>query len=159
MNLSLSGINIFLDSIVRKYNFLVNLLLLLFGVYLVSIFQIYLLQVFPNLITIKKSIEFIAVGYLWIGGIAFDIMSLVMFTLPSLFLKKHMSPLPIGIAFYMLSLPYGFPCIFLNYQLLPIPLQSLIKVFEFVMIISFHTLCIWILPHWVDLYVRKANKK
>jgi hypothetical protein len=138
---------------------LVNFLLLLIAIYLSSISQLFLFDLFPNLISIKKSSEFVTIGNLWIGGIALDIMSLVMFTLPSLFLKKYMSPLPIGIAFYILSLPYGFPCIFLNYQLLPIPLQSLIKVFEFILIMSFHALCIWIVPQWVDRYVHQANKK
>jgi hypothetical protein len=149
---------------VNKSKFRLNFLLLIIGIYLVSISQLYLLQIFPNLIAIKKSMNFMAIGYLWIGylwigGIFFDLISLLMFTLPSLVLKKHMSPLPIGIAFYMLSLPYGFLCIFLNYQLLPIPVQSLVKVFEFMLIISFHILCIWILPHWVDLYVQKSSKK
>jgi hypothetical protein len=144
---------------VNKRKFWLNFLLLLVVIYLVSISQLYLLQIFPNLIVIKKSMNFMAIGYLWIGGIFFDLISFLMLTLPSLFLKKHMSPLPIGIAFYMLSLPYGFSCIFLNYQVLSIPLQSLVKVFEFMLIISFHTLCIWILPDRVDRYVQKSLRK
>jgi hypothetical protein len=72
---------------------LVNFLLLLIAIYLSSISQLFLFDLFPNLISIKKSSEFVTIGNLWIGGIALDIMSLVMFTLPSLFLKKYMSPL------------------------------------------------------------------
>jgi hypothetical protein len=139
--------------------FWVDFLLLLVVIYLVSITEIFLLQVFPNLITIKKSINFIMIGYSWGGGIGCDLASFIFFTLPSLLLKKHMSPLPIGIAFYLLSQSYGFPCIFLNYQVLPLPLQSLVKVFEFLLIISFHILFVWLLPDRVDKYVQKSLRK
>ncbi len=138
----------------------VNFLLLLVTIYLSSIVQLLLLYFFPILISIKRSSEFVTIGNLWILGIIFDLASIVMWTLPSLFLKKRMSPLPIGLVFYLIShLLYGFPRLFLNYQQLQIPIQSLVKVFEFMIFMSFHTLCISILPGWVDRYLRNLERK
>jgi hypothetical protein len=144
----------------NKNSFWVNFLLLLVAIYISSIIQLSLLHFFPNLISFKKSINFMLIGYSWGGGIGADLMSLIFLTLPSFFLKKNMSPLPIGLFFYVSShLFYGFPCLFLNYQVLPLPLQSLVKVIEFLLIISFHVLFVWALPDLVDKYIQKSLKK
>ena len=140
----------------QKSKLWLDILLLIMAIYLVSIVQIYLLQLFPNLIEFKKSIHFMLIGYSWIGGIVTDIMSLLFLTLPSLFLKKHMSPLPLGLFFYISShLLYGFPCLFLNYQSLPIYLQSFVKVLEFIIIMSFDWLCIAVFPDFVYRQIKK----
>lgn len=144
----------------NKNSFWVNFLLLLIAIYISSIIQLLLLHFSPNLISLKKSISFILIGYSWGGGIGLDLASFLLLTLPSFFLNKYMSPLPIGIFFYVSShLFYGFPCLFLNYQMLPLPVQSFVKVLEFLLIISFHVLFIWTLPSLVDRHIRKSLEK
>jgi hypothetical protein len=144
----------------NKNSFWVNFLLLLAAIYISSIIQLLLLHFFPNLISFKNSISFKLIGYSWAGGIGLDLASFVLFTLPSLLFKKNISPLSIGLLFSVSShLFYGFPCLFLNYQVLPLPLQSLVKVLEFLLIISFHVLFMWVLPNLVDKYIQKSLKK
>jgi hypothetical protein len=92
------------------------------------------------------------------AGIASDIISVSLFTLPGLWSGKTSSPLTLSGIFYLVSsIVYGKP--FLSFMIANSAfLQSLVKVIEFWILIAFHGLCTILIPNLVDNYIEHRNR-
>jgi hypothetical protein len=127
---------------------LVRMLLLLTIIVWVSSFT--QLLFFRQIYESKTILMF--VGALF-AGIALDIISVFLLTLPGIFSGKKSSPLTLSSLFYVASFTiYGRPFIpyVLNHSVL---VQSLVKVAEFWCLITFNMFCTILIPNLVDHYI------
>lgn len=91
------------------------------------------------------------------AGIASDVISVFLFTLPGLWSGKASSPLTLSGIFYLVSsIIYGKP--FLAFMLTNSAfLQSSVKVVEFWVLIAFHGFCTILIPNLVDNYIERKR--
>lgn len=106
----------------------------------------------------RKNSDFTIYSHLWIIGFGIDLVSLFIYTLPSLFTKKYSSPLVgIGWLFYFASCFINGHPYFFKLQASTAFVKSLLKILEFALLTIIHIFFVFLIPRFVENHISQRK--